>query len=195
MTRGIIVKVLAINGSPRKKGNTQVLIDEAAKEIKKEGIEVKSISIADYDIRPCDGCEQCFKKPWDCPIKDDAVKVLKRMIAADGLLIGSPVYCGGVTAQLKALFDRSVIPYQNAEFKDKVGGALTVGGAKNGGQELTLLQIDTYFLMFDMIVASAETGYYGGMATGNEKGDVKKDKEGLEKARGVGRRMAHLLKR
>jgi len=189
------VKVLAINGSPRKKGNTQLMIDAAAKEIKKAGIEVESISIADYDIRPCNGCEQCFKKPWDCPINDDASAVLRRMSAADGLLIGSPVYCGGVTAQLKALFDRSVMPYQSAEFKDKVGGALSVGGAKNGGQELTITQINTYFLMFDMTVASAENGFYGGMATGNDRGDVKKDKEGMDKARGVGRRMAHLLKR
>lgn len=188
------MKVLAINGSPRKRGNTQMLIDEAAKEIRKVGIDVESISIADYDVRPCTGCERCFKKPWDCPIRDDAVAVLRKMIAADGLLIGSPVYCGGVTAQLKALFDRSVMPYQNSEFKDKVAGALTVGGAKNGGQELTLLQINTYFMMFDMVVASAENGFYGGMATGNDPGDVKQDKEGLDKAKGVGRRIAHLLK-
>lgn len=189
------MKVLAINGSPRKNGNTQVMIDEAAKEIKKAGIKVESMSIADYDIRPCIGCEECYRKPWDCPIKDDAIAVLKKMVAADGLLIGSPVYCGGVTAQLKALFDRSVMPYQSAELKDKVGGALTVGGAKNGGQELTLLQIDAFFLMFDMVVASAENGFYGGMATGNDRGDVKKDKEGMNKAKGVGRRMAHLLSR
>jgi len=170
------------------------MIDEAAKEIKKAGIEVESISIADYDIKPCNGCEMCFKESWKCPIEDDAMKVLKMMVAADGLLIGSPVYCGGATSQLKALMDRSVIPYQSAQLKDKVGGALTVGGARNGGQELTLMQINTYFLMFDMIVASAEDGFYGGMGTGNDKGDVKKDKESLDKARGVGRRMAHLLK-
>jgi multimeric flavodoxin WrbA len=189
------MKVLAINGSPRKKGNTQVLIEAAAGEIKKAGIDFESISITDYDIRPCDACERCYTKPWDCPIKDDAVAILKRMSAADGLLIGSPVYCGGVTAQLKALLDRSVMPYQGAEFKDKVGGALTVGGARNGGQELTLIQINTYFLMLDMIVASAENGFYGGMATGNDRGDVRKDKEGMDKAKGVGRRMAHLLNR
>jgi len=187
------MKVLAVNGSPRKDGNTQILIDEALKEIKKKGIETESISIADYDIKPCNGCERCFTKSWDCPIKDDAKIVLKKMVAADGLLIGSPVYCGGVTAQLKALLDRSVMPYNSSEFKDKVGGAITVGGAKNGGQELTLLQLNTFFLMFDMVVASAEGGFYGGMATGGDKGDVKRDKEGLDKARGTGRRMAHLL--
>ena len=184
---------MAINGSPRRNGNTQILIDEALKEVKKANIEVESISIADFDVKPCNGCERCFKKPWDCPIKDDAVKVLKKMVAADGLLIGSPVYCGGMTAQLKALLDRSVMPYQNSEFKNKVGGALTVGGAKNGGQELTLLQINTFFLMFDMVVASSENGFYGGMATGGDRGDVERDKEGLDKARGTGRRMAHLL--
>ncbi len=189
------MKVLAINGSPRRNGNTQVLIDEAAKELKKAGIAFECISIADYEIGPCTGCERCFKKPWSCPIKDDAIEVLRQMAAADGILVGSPVYCGGITAQLKALFDRSVMTYYISEFKDKVGGALAVGGAKNGGQELTLLQMNTYFLMFDMIVASAENGYYGGMATGNDKGDVRKDKEGLEKARGVGRRVARLLKR
>ena len=189
------MKVLAINGSPRKNGNTQVMIDVASKELRKAGIEVEAISLANRDIRPCIACDRCSKKPWDCPIKDDAVAVLKKMVAADGILVGSPVYCGGVTAQLKALFDRSIMPYQGAQFKDKVGGALTVGGAKNGGQELTLIQIDIYFLMFDMIVASAEDGFYGGMATGNDRGDVRKDKEGMDKAKGVGRRMAHLLTR
>ncbi len=189
------MKVLAINGSPRRTGNTKLLIDEAAKELEKKGIEVERISITDFDVRPCVGCEKCFKNPWSCPIKDDGKEVVKRMAAADGILIGSPVYCGGITAQLKALFDRSVMMYYVSEMRDKVGGAITVGGSKNGGQELTLLQINTYFLMFDMVVASAEGGFYGGMATGNDKGDVRKDKEGLEKARGVGRRMARLLKR
>lgn len=189
------MKVLAINGSPRKNGNTQILIDEALKEVENEGVQVESISIADYDIKPCTGCERCFSKPWSCPIKDDAVKVLKKMVSADGLLIGSPVYCGGATAQLKALMDRAVIPYNNGEFKNKIGGAITVGGAKNGGQELTLLQINTFFLMFDMVVASSQNGFYGAMATGNDKGDVRKDKEGMDKARGTGKRMAQLLKR
>jgi multimeric flavodoxin WrbA len=189
------LKVVAVNGSPRKKGNTQAIIDVAAEELRAAGIEVELISLADYDVRPCDGCEKCYKKPWDCPIKDDAVAVLKKMAAADGFLVGSPVYWGGVTAQLKALFDRSVMPYQTADFTDKVGGALTVGGGTHGGQELALSQINTYFLMSDMIVANAEGGFYGGMATGEAKGDVMRDPDGLKTARKVGKRMAHLLKK
>ncbi len=189
------MKVLAINGSPRKNGNTQLLIDAASEVLEDAGIEVGSVRVTDFDIRPCTACDRCSKNPWDCPIKDDAVDVLRMMSAADGMLIGSPVYCGGVTAQLKALLDRSIIPYQRAEFKDKVGGALVVGGARNGGQELALTQINTYFLMMDMVVASAENGFYGAMATGNDKGDVADDEEGMDKARGLGRRVAHLLKR
>jgi multimeric flavodoxin WrbA len=189
------MKVIAINGSPRKKGNTQIMIDEAAEEIVRAGIDVKRICITDYDVRPCTGCDICSKEPWKCPIKDDAIAVLRDMVASDGILLGSPVYCGGVTAQLKALLDRTVIPYQKAEFKDKVGGVLTVGGAKNGGQELTLMQMNAFFLMHDMVVASSEGGYYGGMATGNDRGDVRDDEEGLKKARGVGTRMARLLTR
>jgi multimeric flavodoxin WrbA len=189
------LKVLAINGSPRKKGNTQILIDEAVKELEKNKIEVERIMVTDYDILPCTGCDACSKKRWACPISDDAIEVLKKMADSDGILIGSPVYCGGVTAQLKALLDRTVIPYQGAELKDKVGGAITVGGAKNGGQELTLMQLNAFFLMHDMVVASAEGGNYGGMATGNDRGEVKEDEEGMKKARAVGTRMAHLLNR
>ena len=189
------MKVLAINGSPRKNGNTQILLDEAVKELERNKIKVESISITDFDVRPCIGCDVCSKKPWTCPIPDGAIPILKRMADADGILIGSPVYCGGVTAQLKALLDRTVIPYQKAELKDEVGGAITVGGAKNGGQELTLMQLNAFFLMHDMVVASSEGGNYGGMATGNDKGEVKQDEEGMKKARAVGLRMTHLLKR
>jgi multimeric flavodoxin WrbA len=192
---GNCVKVLAINGSPRKKGNTQIMIDAAVEELRHDRIDVETIAVTDYDIRPCTGCDVCSKKPWTCPIADAAIPVLKKMVASDGIILGSPVYCGGVTAQLKALLDRSVIPYQKAELKDKVGGALTVGGAKNGGQELTLMQMNAFFLMHDMVVASSEGGNYGGMATGNDRGDVRVDEEGMKKAKAVGTRMAHLLKR
>jgi len=190
-----MVKVLAINGSPRKNGNMQIMIDAVVEGLKHAGIVVESVSLADYEIKPCDACERCYRKAWDCPIKDDAVTVLKKMAAADGLIVGSPVYFGGVTAQLKALMDRSIMPYQSALLKDKVGGALSVGGAVHGGQEITVNQIITFFLTHDMIVANSEGGIYGGMATGNDRGEVKKDDEGLKTAKGLAKRTAHLLKK
>jgi len=188
------MKVLAINGSPRKNGNTQMMLDAAKKDLQKGGIQVEDISLADFDVQPCDGCDKCTKKHWECPIKDDALALLKRMASSDGLLIGSPVYWGGVTAQLKALFDRSTIPYQTHAMKGKVGGAVCVGGGAHGGQELTIMQIATYFFMSEMIVAGSEGGLPGAMALGNAEGDVLEDAEGLKSARYVGKRMAELIK-
>lgn len=187
------VKVLAINGSPRKNGNTQLMLDSAAAEMRAAEIDVEQISLVGLDIRPCNGCERCNKKPWDCPIKDDVTKVLRKMVAADGILMGSPVYCGGVTAQLKALMDRSVIVYQGMELKNKVGGALCCGGGQHGGQELTILQMAAFLTMQDVIVANCTGGLFGAMGVGNERGEVKNDPEGLNSARSLGKRMAELL--
>ena len=189
------MKVLAINGSPRKKGNTQILLDAAIDELRKAGAEIESISITDVDIKPCNGCRRCYQKLWDCPIGDDAIKVLKKISFADGLLIGSPVYFGGVTAQLKALFDRSIMPYQMLDFSDKVGGAITVGGSPHGGQELAALEIASFFMCHDMIIATTKGEVLGGMATANDLGEVRNNKEGLESARNLGIRMAKLMKK
>lgn len=189
------MKVLAINGSPRKKGNTQILLDAAIDEFRNAGAEAETISVADYDIRPCTGCERCYHKFWDCPIGDDAVKVLKKMVYADGLLIGSPVYFGGITAQLKALFDRSSMPYQQSELRDKVGGAIAVGEGLHGGQEMTVGQIVAFFMCHDMIVAPSESGILGAMATANSPGEVRNDPNGIKSARGLAKRMARLLGR
>ncbi len=189
------MKVLAINGSPRKKGNTQVLLDAALDEFKNAGAEAETISMADYSIKPCTGCERCYQKFWDCPIGDDAVKVLKKMAYADALLVGSPVYFGGVTAQLKALFDRSSMPYQQLELSGKVGGAIAVGQGLHGGQELTVTQIVAFFMCHDMVVAPSESGILGAMATANGPGDVRKDEDGLKSARSLAKRMIRLTGR
>ncbi|MGQ9587934.1 MAG: flavodoxin family protein [Thermoplasmata archaeon] len=188
------MRVLAVNGSPRKKSNTKLMVDAAAKELRSDGVEVEVIWLAGLDVRPCNACGRCCKKAWDCPIEDDAISVLRKIASADGVLMASPVYFGGVTAQLKALFDRSYMAYQAFEFRDKVGGALTVGGGAHGGQELTVGQIITFFLTHDMIVANAEGGSYGGMCAGNDPGDVLNDSEGMKSVKALAKRMARLLR-
>ncbi len=188
-----MTSVVAINGSPRTNGNTQLMIDEAIKELEAARVSVERLSLAGREIRPCTGCEKCNTRAWACPIKDDAVEVLRKMAAADGLLIGSPVYFGGVTAQLKALFDRSIMTYNNMEMRNKVGGALCCGGGAHGGQELTITQIVTFFTMHDMVPANSTGGLYGAMGVGTDRGDVREDKEGMKSARGLGKRMAYLL--
>ncbi len=186
--------VLAVNGSPRKNGNTQIMLDEAAKELEAAGISVERLSLSGRDIRPCTGCEKCNARAWACPIKDDTLDILRKMVASDGLLVGSPVYFGGVTSQLKALFDRSLMTYKDMELKDKIGGALCCGGGAHGGQELTITQIVTFFTMHDMVLANSEGGLFGAMGVGNDRGEVKEDKEALKSARNLGKRVAYLLR-
>ena len=188
------MKVVAINGSARKDGNTQTMIGEAAKALRKAGIEVESISLRDYDVRPCNACELCYTKSWHCSIKDDVMELLTKMRAADGLLMASPVYGADVTAQMKAFFDRSVIAYIDQDFRNKVGGAITVGAGFHGGQELALLQILSFYAFHGVIVASPKGGLFGAMGTASDRGDIKKDKEALKNARELGTRMAELLK-
>ena len=189
------MKVLAINGSPRKGGNTQIMIGESAKALRKAGVDVESVLLRDYEVEPCNACEICYKRSWHCPIKDDAVGLLRRMSKADGLLIASPVYGADVTAQMKALLDRSIIPYNNQDFKDKIGGAITVGAGTHGGQELALLQILSFFAFQGMIVASPKGGLFGAMGTASDRGDIRKDKDGLKSAHELGTRMAELLRK
>ena len=189
-----MARVLTINGSPRKDGNTSGMLAAAEEELKREGIEVERICLADVDVRPCIACEECHENPWSCPIDDDAIGVLKKMVEADAILIGSPVYFGGVTAQLKALFDRSAIPYQGSELRDKLGGALSCGGARQGGQEMTVNQIIVFFMTHDMQIANTGDGAYGAMGVADGIGDIAGDDEGLSAARGLGRRTAHLLR-
>jgi multimeric flavodoxin WrbA len=189
------MNVLAINGSPRKNGNTQIMIEEASKPIARAAIQVKSVSITDFEVKPCNACEACYKKSWDCPIEDDTLRLLRMMNEADGLIVASPVYGAGVTAQLKALLDRSVIAYIGQDFKNKVGGAIAVGGGIHGGQELAILQIVSEFAFHGMIVANPGMELFGAMGTADGRGDIRNDKNGLQSARALGERMAELLKR
>jgi multimeric flavodoxin WrbA len=189
------MKVLAINGSPRKNGNTQIMIEETARPITHAAIQFESVSIADYEVKPCSACEICYKESWSCPIEDDTLRLLEMMAEADGLIIASPVYGAGVTAQLKALLDRSVIAYIDQDFKNKVGGAIAVGGGLHGGQELAILQIVSEFAFHGMIVANPRMELLGAMGTADGMGEVKSDKSGLESARALGERMVELLKR
>lgn len=189
------MKVLAVNGSPRKNGNTKAMIDAAGGALTREGITVDSISVVDYEIRPCDACEACYKNAWQCPIEDDALEVLARMRDADGLIVASPVYGAGVTAQLKALLDRSVIAYVNQDLRNKVGGAIAVGGGVHGGQELTIQQIVAEFAFHGMIVANPTMELLGAMGTADGVGEIEKDTAGLQSATELGRRMAELLTR
>ena len=190
------MKILGISGSPRKNGNTSNLVKEALKAAEKEGFETEFISLSGLELNPCIACDMC-KKDEGCIIVDDMEEILEKIEDADGIIIGSPVYFGGVSAQTKMLIDRSRPLRAGFKLKYKVGAAISVGASRNGGQETTIRQIHDFYLIQSMIVVgdSEPTAHYGGTGQGKSPEDTKEDKHGLETSRNTGKRVAEVLKK
>lgn len=123
------MNILGISCSPRKKGNTEILVREVLKGARSEGADVKFYSIAGKDIRPCDGCRVCGKTGV-CKIKDDMQDLYKLLLDADGIVFGTPVYFYSMTAQAKTIIDR-IISFTTSErsLANKVGGVVAVAGS------------------------------------------------------------------
>lgn len=187
-----VKKVLGIVGSPRD-GNTRYLVSLALEECSKRGIATELLHTGKMDISPCTACDQCSGGK-DCTIYDDFQAIEEKMETADGMIIGSPVYFGCVPAQLKALMDRTRPLRRRDSLKDAIGGAIAVGGSRNGGQEFVLHQIHNFFLIHGMVVAGDEkTMHFGGAAWGRNPGDAEKDSVGKETAVNLGRHVAGLV--
>jgi multimeric flavodoxin WrbA len=203
------MRIVGISGSPRKDGNTDILVKEALQAAAERGAEVEFVGLAKKNIKPCTACGTCHseKSKGVCAIKDDdAPGVFEKLKAADGIIIGSPVYMLSVSAQLKALFDRSIIlRYHHGSpvdrpgvpggpqflLKDKVGGAIAVGGGRDGGQQFTINAIHHWMLLQNMVVVGNNFGT-GGSAHAGMPGDVKNDEIGLVMARYVGLRVTEV---
>jgi len=206
-----MIKVVGISGSPRKDGNTEILIKEALNAAKELGAETEFVSLAKKEIKPCNACYSCQseKTKGECVIKDDMQEIYQILKFADGIIIGSPVYLYSITAQLKAMFDRGLIlRYAKGSpadspgvsggpqflLQDKVGGAIAVGGGRNGGQELTIQAIHAWMLSQNMIVVGNNFGL-GGTAQAGMPGEVKKDEIGLSMAYHTGKRVTEVAKK
>ena len=155
--------ILGISGSPTKEGNTEYILDEALRVASERGFKTKQLLCSSLEVKYCDDCGDCARgKP--CPIKDDMDKFYELMNEADGIIISSPVYFGTVTAQIKAVFDRTILlRRQGFKLKDKVGCALSVGGSRNGGQEKTIDAIHAWMHIQGMIVVGDDK-HFGGIA-------------------------------
>ncbi len=167
------MKIIGISGSPRKDGNTEILVRRALDICKLKGAEIEFISLAEKNIE--------FYSPVSTK-NDDVPEIFERMKSADAIIIGSPTYFASVSAQLKALFDRSLpLRIENYKLSGKVGGAIAVGGSRNGGQEFVLREIQNWMLLQEMIiVADRKTAHFGGIAVGRNPGDVLNDDTGLK---------------
>ena len=188
------MKVLAINGSARKDGNTALLVRRALEEIEAEGIGTELVQLAGVRLRGCTACYRCFKaKDRRCAVTDDAANdLIAKMIEADGLILASPTYFADVTAELKALIDRAglVAKANGNMFRRKAGAAVVA--VRRGGEIHAFDTINHFFLIGEMIVPGS---IYWNMGFGHDKGDAGRDDEGLRTMTALGQNMAWLLKK
>ena len=123
------MKILGISGSPRKDGNTVAMLNEALKAAKAEGAEVELFSAAGKNINGCEGCWSCTKT-GKCKIKDDVTGLFEKMLTADGIIFGTPVYFYGMTAQAKAIIDRTIsLREPGKNLSNKVFGVVASAGS------------------------------------------------------------------
>ena len=186
-----MTKVIAINGSARKDGNTAILIRHMLEELENEGIETELVQLAGKTIRGCTACMKCFEnRDRRCVFDDDVVnEYIEKMAAADGIILGSPVYFSDVTAEMKALVDRAgFVSFANdGLFTRKVGSAVVAQRRTGATHSLDTL----YHFLFsqDIIIPGRPT-----VGVGREVGDVDTDDEGIAAAKNAGRNMAWVLK-
>jgi multimeric flavodoxin WrbA len=184
------MKVLAINGSARgTKGNTQILLDTVGKALKEKKIDFEIIVLADKKLNPCKACGGCAGKK-KCVQDDDINAIYQKMVEADGIVLGSPVYFGNVTSRMQMLIERTgyVARSNDNPFKGKIGAPVAV--ARRAGTTFVYAALNYFFGIAEMPIC---TSSYWNMAIAREAGTVMKDDEGIKTMETLGKNMADLL--
>jgi multimeric flavodoxin WrbA len=188
------MKVLGINCSPRKGGNTELLIKEVFKALEKEGIKTELFQIGGQKLQGCTACMKCKKKQDGmCHEKNEAInKCIEKMMKADAVIIGSPVYNADITADAKAFLEVSSYAMGSAgkPLRRKPGAAVIA--VRRAGAIHAFNTINNFFLINEMIIPGSS---YWNIGIGREKGDVLKDEEGMKTMKVLGENMAWLLKK
>ena len=188
------MKVVAFNGSPRRNGNTSILIDEMFKIFQEGGIKTEVVQIGNKPVHGCTACGKCREiKDRKCHIKNDLLNLcIEKMIEADGIILGTPVYFADVSTEIKALMDvAGYVTRGNGHLlKRKVGaGVISV---RRGGALPTFDTINRFFLINQMIVPGSS---YWNFAFGKNQGDVLQDEEGINTIRTLAENMSWLMKK
>jgi len=188
------MKVLAINGSARLNGNTAIMLNTALAELSSEGFETELVQLGPKGLQGCIACYKCFEnKDKRCAVDDDKMNsYIEKMLAADGILLGSPTYFADVTTNMKALMDRSgMVARANADMFQRKAGAAVVT-ARRGGAIHTFDTLNHFFFIGQMVVPGSS---YWNMGFGREPGQVNGDDEAIATMRTLGKNMAWLLKK
>jgi len=183
------LRIVGLSGSARVGGNTDLVLQEALAAAKAEGAEVNLIRVSDYQLSPCIGCSTCFSTK-KCVHEDDGERLYGEIANADGIIMASPSYFQGVTGQMKILIDRIgflALARGNKDFAEKVGGV--IGVARRSGVSSTCTQMIIFLTALGIIIPSGGRVY----AIGRDKGEVTKDKEGMDTARHLGKMMVRTL--
>jgi multimeric flavodoxin WrbA len=188
------MKVVAFNGSPRKNGNTAILLRRVLDTLEDEGIETELVQIGGAAVHGCTACGQCFEnQDRRCVIDTDLVNAcIARMDAADGILIGSPTYFADLSPETKALIDRAgfVGMANGAIFSRKVGAAVVA--VRRAGGIHVFDSINHFFGISGMYTVGST---YWNIGVGLAPGEVVGDAEGLSTMEHLGRNMAWILKK
>ncbi len=181
------MKVLMINGSPHKNGNTAIALQEMEKIFIKEGVVTEIIRIGNQDIRGCIACYSCRQK-GKCVFDDMVNETALKLEVCDGLVIASPVYYASANATLIAFLDRL---FYSTSFDKTMKVGASVVAARRGGLSATFDELNKFFTISGMPVASSQ---YWNSIHGREIGEAEQDKEGLQTMRVLARNMVFLMK-
>jgi len=188
------MKVTAFNGSPRKNGNTSLLIGHVFSALEKEGIETELVQVGGKNLHGCIACYQCFTRlDKRCAVTDDIVNdCIEKMLESDGIIIGSPTYFAAITPEAKAMIDRcGMVSRANGNMlKRKAGAAVVV--ARRGGAISVFDTINHFFTIGEMIIPGSN---YWNVGLGRNIGDVEQDEEAVGTMQILGENMAWLLRK
>ena len=194
MSKYLGMKVVAFNGSPRKEGNTRHLLEHVLAPLKEEGIETELVQVGGKKVHGCTACGKCFEnQDRRCVIEDDIVNgCIGKMAAAQGILIGSPTYFADVSAETKALIDRSgFVGMANGGLYARKVGAAVVAVRRAGGIHV-FDTINHFFGISNMYTVGSS---YWNIGMGLNPGEVEEDQEGITTMENLGRNMAWILKK
>lgn len=188
------MKVLGINGSARKGGNTADMIKRVFTELEAEGIETEMLELSGKKLRGCIACMKCFEnKDHKCAVDNDFMnEVIAKMDEVDGIILGSPTYFANITTEMKALIDRAgMVARANGNmYHRKVGAGVVVN--RRAGSIQAFNALNAFFFIGEMVVPGSS---YWNLGIAREKGEVTEDKEGMATMADLGQNMAWLMKK
>jgi multimeric flavodoxin WrbA len=185
------MKVVLFNGSPRKKGNTYHCLNVVMEELKTEGIDCDYVWFGMDKLQGCTACFKCVENDdQQCVLPGDKInEYIKKMLEADGIIIGSPTYFSDVSTNVKALIERAGYA-TGGHLKRKVGAAVVA--VRRAGAVHVFSSINFFFLIKQMIVVGSS---YWNLGIGRQPGEVLKDEEGINTFKNLGKNFAYVLKK